>query len=182
VPALALSGSAGTGKTTLGRLLAAELGCDFVEERMRERLAAGLDLHALGPAGIEQMMERDWDEQAAREEAGRAGAGFVADRSSVDFAAFRLVYGLFDDVGRCGVWLERMRAAAERYDRVLLLPWGAMPLADDGVRSTNPWSQLRFQLVVEGLLERWLPGRVVRVPPTNDLERRLAFVREALAR
>ncbi len=42
---IALSGSAGTGKTTLGRLLAERLGVPFIEEGMRARLERGLDVH-----------------------------------------------------------------------------------------------------------------------------------------
>ena len=35
---------------------------------------------------------------------------------------------------------------------LFLLPWGGIPLVSDGLRSTNPWVQLHFQLVLEGIL------------------------------
>ena len=50
---LALSGSAGTGKTTLGRRLAAETGLPYVPEGMREWLERpGADIHTLGESGL----------------------------------------------------------------------------------------------------------------------------------
>lgn len=176
---VALSGSAGTGKTTLGRRLAAELGVPFIEEGMRARLEAGLDLHDLSPTSWRRLSREMWDEQLAREEA--AGPGFVADRSSLDYAAFWLHYGLYEDARETEDFVDQMARAARRYERILLLPWGVLELRADGVRSTNPWLQLRFQTIVEGLLERFAPpGRVLRVPRTRSLDERLTAARTAL--
>ncbi len=180
-PRLSLSGSAGTGKTTLGRRLAHELGLPFLEERMRRRLEEGFDVHALDQAGWRALIESDW--QAQRDDEERCSGGFVADRSSLDYAAFWLHYGLHEDAEETARWLARMAEDARRYDRVLVCPWGALPLVDDGVRSTNRWTQLRFQTIVEGLLERYAePARVLRVDPTPRLEERLQQVLRALGR
>ena len=180
-PRIALSGSAGTGKSTLGRRLAQELGLPFLEERMRQRLQSGFDVHALDPAGWRALIEQDWCAQREAEE--RCGAGFVADRSSLDYAAFWLHYGLHEDAEETARWVARLAEEARRYDRVLLCPWGAFPLVDDGVRSTNRWTQLCFQTILEGLLARYAdPARVVRVAPTPALEERLAQVLRALGR
>ncbi len=178
-PRIALSGSAGTGKTTLGRALAAHLGLPFLEEGMRARLEAGLDLHTLAPPALAELIEELWAEQDAAERA--ADGGFVADRSSLDYAAFWLHYGLYHDEPSTERFVERMAAAARRYDGIALCPWGVLSLDADGVRSTNPWVQLRYQVVVEGLLERYAPaGRVLRVPASELLERRVAALLEAL--
>ena len=176
---IGLSGSAGTGKTTLGRRLAHELGVPFLAERMRERLERGFDVHGLSPADWRALIAEDWDAQRAAEE--RAGA-FVADRSSLDYAAFWLHYGLHEEAEPTDAWMERMFADARRYDRILLFPWGRLPLAADGIRSTNRWTQLRFQTVLEGLAERFAPPEILlRVPATDDLEQRVAFVLAELA-
>jgi len=176
---IALSGSAGTGKTTLGKRLAAELGLPFIDEGMRDRIEAGLELHTLSRKEHHSLVEELWSEQFAREEA--ATDGFVGDRSSFDFAAFWLHYDFHIDRDATDEWMDRMVSAAARYDRVLLLPWGVLPLEHDGVRSTNRWTQFRFQSLLEGVVGRFASGdQVLRVPGTTDLEDRVRFVCQAL--
>lgn len=178
-PRIAVSGSAGTGKTSLGRHLARELGLPFVEEGMRARLEAGLDLHELGLEGWAALIEELWEEHRAAQAA--APDGFVADRSSLDFAAFWLHYDLCALPERSADFLARMRAAAADYDLVVMLPWGALPLEHDGVRTTNPWVQLRFQLLVEGVSRKEIPaGRLLALEGAGSLEERARQVRSAL--
>jgi len=179
---IALSGSAGTGKSTLGRRLAADLGVPFIEEGMRARLEGGLDLHALDRAGHVALMHDLWNEQRAAETRALADrGGFVADRSSADFAAFWLHYGFTDDRAATEAWFETTLGLLGTYDRVFLFPWGVLPIDADGVRSTNRWIQFRFQALVESLLARFAPpGKVAHVPHTEDFEARLRFVRKTL--
>ncbi|MEY2785391.1 MAG: hypothetical protein RL277_1601, partial [Planctomycetota bacterium] len=52
-----------------------------------------------------------------------------------------------------------------------------LPLVDDGVRSTNPWTQLRFQTILEGLVRRHAEEqRIFCVPATQHLEARVSAV------
>lgn len=178
-PRIALSGSAGTGKTTLGRRLAQELGVPFLDEIMRRRIESGFDFHGMTHADWRNLMREQWAEQRALEDNSRDG--FVADRSSLDYAAFFLHYDLHVGID-AEPWMTQMFAEAQRYDRILLFPWGALPLEDDGVRTTNRWTQLRFQSILEGLVDRFSQARVLRVPATNDFEQRVAFVMRALER
>ncbi len=135
-------------------------------------------LHGLDPSGWADLIEELWDEQRAQQEA--AADGFVSDRSSLDYAAFWLHYGLFDE-DATAAWIERMAAASSGYRHVLLFPWGALPIAADGVRSTNRWVQLRFQTILEGLLERYLPAEtLLRLPPETDFNARLAWTRASI--
>ena len=68
--------------------------------------------------------------------------------------------------------------AAHAYDAVVVLPWGALPLENDGVRSTNHWKQLHFQGLLEGLLGRFVGSDTLLRLPTDlqDLDARLAWV------
>lgn len=176
---IALSGSAGTGKSTLGRRLADELSVPYIEEGMRKRLEAGLDLHRLDRSALLALIEELWREQHAAEE--RARDGFVADRSSYDFAAFWLHYSLHLGHADSGARFREWCSYGARYDRVILLPWGVLPIEADGVRSSDRWTQLRYQSIAEGVLARFAPrGQVLHVPATTNLESRVHGVLAAL--
>jgi predicted ATPase len=180
VPRIVFSGSAGTGKTTLARAVADRLGLPYIEEGIRPRVEAGLKLYLLDESQRRDLIRELWEEQHAAQEA--AGHGFVADRSAVDYAAFWLHYGLTDEQEETRTFLAEMERAARAESRVVLCPWGVLPLEADGVRSTNPWLQLRYQALVEGMHGRMTDTeRLVRVPASDDLEARLAFVLERVA-
>jgi len=153
---IAISGSAGTGKSTLARRMAAELGVPCIPEGMREYLErTGTSLRRLGHAGLKKLVVALWEERQEAE--ARATGGFVADRAAHDFGAFWIYYGFAaDDPLTHRILAETLDAS--RYDRVYLLPWGAIPLEADGVRTPNRWTQLHMQLVLEGLLRRHASG------------------------
>ncbi|HYD98923.1 MAG TPA: AAA family ATPase [Alphaproteobacteria bacterium] len=160
---IGISGSAGTGKTTLATELARRLGLPFKGEAMRERLAAGFDLHAITPAEHRALIAAD-AEGFAPWLADPSGA--VTDRTPLDMLAFWLANGYaHDDPPGTARLAERAAALCLAYDLVAVLPWGALPLAADGVRSVNPWHQLHLQAVAEGVLARFLPpGRLLVLP------------------
>ncbi len=176
---IAISGSAGVGKSTLARALAAELGLPYLPEGMREYLqSGGPDLHQLGHDGIRALVLRLWEERREAEE--RAATGFVADRSSYDFAAFWLFYRFAEPADTVTTAYLDATMRADRYDLVALLPWGRLPLVADGVRSTNPWVQLHTQLLIEGMVHRCAPA-VVEVAALA-LDARVAELKSRLVR
>ena len=174
---IAISGSAGVGKTTLGTDLAARLGVPFIPEGMRARLEAGLDLHGLDADGLRALVVDLFDEMMAAVAGARSG-GFIADRSPIDFLAFWLYYGFAADSAATEAFAERCDAAMAEIDAVVVLPWGAIPLADDRVRSTNPWRQLHYQAVLEGLARRRVASEKLLFVPDDviGLEARLDWV------
>lgn len=163
---IALSGSAGVGKSTLGQALSERLGVPFIPEGMRARLEGGLQLHRLDRGQLRDLIHSLWDEQLEGERrAVRDHGGFVADRGAADFAAFYLHYRFIEAQDGTAAFVSQALAHARGYTRTVVLPWGAIPLRSDGVRSSNPWLQRHFQAVVEGVIHRevqrervlWLP-------------------------
>lgn len=183
-PRLALTGSAGVGKTSLGRLLAKQLDIPFIPEGMRTRIEAGLDLHTLSRERHRALLEELFEEMlTAAGKAAATGGGFVADRCSIDCAAFWLYYGFGNDADATAGVFERAARALELYDLIVVLPWDGIPLAADGVRSANRWHQLHYQSLLEGLLARWAPEDRVAPMPADivDIDARAAWVRVRLA-
>jgi hypothetical protein len=161
---VALGGSAGVGKTTLGEVLAGRLGVGFIAEGMRARLEAGLDLHGLSRDAHRALVVELFDEvmDAVRR---RSADGYVSDRSPMDFLAFWLYYGFAADTAETERFAARCAAALAEFDAVIILPWGAIPLADDGVRTPNPWRQLHYQALLEGLVRRRVADGKARFLP-----------------
>lgn len=183
-PRIALSGSAGTGKTTLGRALAARWGVPYVPEGMRERIERGLDLHTLDAEGLRALLWELWGEQQDREDRALHDAGgFVSDRSPVDYLAFWLLYGFFSDDEETAALQNAVQTRLARLDQVVVLPHGVLPLEADGVRSSNPWVQLRYQSLVEGLLfRRLVPEQLALLPDLTELDARVAWVEDLITR
>lgn len=155
---IAISGSAGTGKSTLARRLAEERGLVYIGEGMREYLErTGRTLHGIGMGELRGLIFDLWAERRAAE--AEARAGFVADRSAYDYGAYWMYYHLANHDPETDAFMAEVLAPG-RYDRVYLLPWGRIPLVADGVRSPNPWTQLHLQLLLEGVLKRHAPETV----------------------
>ena len=164
---IAISGSAGVGKSTLARAVAAELGVPCLPEGMREYLErTRVNIHDLGRDGLRDLVLRLWQDRAELEE---KHASFVADRAAYDFAAFWMFYGFADD-DEATHTLFASALRADRYQAVFLLPWGQIPLVADGIRSTNRYAQLHVQSMIVGLCAEFGPP-VTWVRPTVLAER-----------
>ena len=146
---------------------------------MRRRLERGLDPHRLSRDAFRALIAELTDEVAetAAAAADRHG-GFVTDHSPLDSQAFWLYYGFGHDAGATDAFMERARRHLAHFDAVVILPWGAIPLADDGVRSPNIWIQRHFQAVLEGLAHRCKEGpRILWMPEgVTDPQARVDWV------
>ncbi len=179
-PRIAFAGSAGIGKTTLAQALSRRWQVPYVDEAMRGRIEAGLDLHTLSREAFRGLLLELADEtHSGVETAIRQGGGVASDRSPLDSLAFWLHYGFVHDLPEATEavarrQLERCRA----FDLIVVLPWGVLPLQSDGVRSDNPWLQLQFHALVSGLLQQFLPAeQVARVPDAvRGLEARMNWL------
>ena len=177
---IAISGSAGTGKTTLAQALAERLDVPYLEEGFRERREAGLDLHDLSRAEHQALLMELYEE--ARSQAMACPDGFVQDRCPLDFLAFWLHYGFWGEDGMTASLFERAQSDLAAYDRVIVLPWGACGIEADGVRSTNRWLQLKYQALFEGLAHRLAPEGLIHWMPNEitDEGKRVVHVQEVL--
>jgi uroporphyrinogen-III synthase/nicotinamide riboside kinase len=165
---IAVCGSASTGKTSLANALAREIGLPCLREEMRDYLEnGGIDLTTLPAAEVGQILKKLWRTRIEKEQQNPA---FIADNSSLDFAAYALYYGCLDEEN-ARTLLEETCAHIATYDAILVLPWGAIPYVVDGVRPANCYLQLRYQLLVEGLLHHhadrgkihFLPKHIVQL-------------------
>ncbi len=181
---LALSGSAGVGKTTLARTLAARWSLPYVDEGMRRRLEAGLSLHSLDRDQQRALLCELADEaHAGSTLAVTSAGGFVSDRSPIDQVAFWLHYGFGQDPEETTcTFITTQLERAKLFDLVVLLPWGVLPFECDGRSSSNTWLQLKYQALVEGLLRQFLPSTQLAVMPKTltELEDRIEWIEARL--
>ena len=177
-PRIAVSGSAGVGKTTLAVRLAETYEVPLVAELMRPLIESGFDLHDLTPGGLQALLLEHYEiAVASMHSAVESHGGFVSDRSPADFAAFWLHYGFGED-NETEAFFERTALDSELVDFSIMLPWGAIPLVDDGVRLTDRWRQLQFQTVVEGIARRFFEDdSFIEVPgDLTEVEDRIDWV------
>ena len=173
-------GSAGVGKTTLAKQLAQDLSLPYIPELIRARVSKGLNIADLSYPELQNLILELWEEQIHEEEKAlnRAG-GFVSDRSSMDYAAFWLHYGFTGP--QTSSFLAACTARLPFYDRIVLLPWGVIPLKKDGVRSVNEYVQLRYQALLEGLLYQNLSeNRLLKMGNLSDFEMRRSWLLRSL--
>lgn len=178
---IALTGSAGIGKSTLVEKLGERWNQPIVIEQMRCRLESGLDLKTLGHDALAELIWELWYEHRDAElNAMRANNGFVSDRCSLDFFAFWLYYGFSYKEEETEALYVEVNTHLINYDRIVILPWGVLPLEADGIRSTNRWTQRRYQAIIEGLLVREAAERLVWLPDLTSLDGRIRWLDERL--
>ncbi|WP_343565157.1 AAA family ATPase [Kiloniella sp. b19] len=178
-PRWSLSGSAGTGKTTLARALADVFDVPYLEEGFRRRLEQGLNPHSLSRHEHLDLLLELYDEALDEvRQACKDYGGFVADRSPVDYLAFWFYYGFAHEQ----ILSEELAGRVERdlgyFGKVIVLPWGAIELESDGYRSANKWIQLHYQGLLEGLVKRRIPADKLLMVPDDlvTVETRLEWV------
>jgi uroporphyrinogen III methyltransferase / synthase len=161
---IGICGSASVGKTTLAHALARDLRLPCLSEEMRDYLEdSGSDLTSLPALQVEAILLQLWEKRKLKE---RTTDAFVADNCPIDFAAYALYYGCLSDRGSEPLLTAAVRNL-DRYDGVVLLPWGALSYEQDGVRPSNPHLQLRYHFLLEGLLRRYVPSHKLHVLPST---------------
>jgi nicotinamide riboside kinase len=126
---VALIGAESTGKTTLARALAEELGAPWVPEYAREYLARR------GPPLTSEDVEPIARGQMAGEDEGRRRGGLlILDTDLVSTVVYARYY-----YGRCPMWIED--AARERRAHLYLLLHPDVPWVEDGAQRDRPYAR-----------------------------------------
>jgi len=153
---IGITGSSGTGKTTLAKALVKHLGRDYqlVEEGVREWLAARGYESPRDLKGAEETRQMQEDILAAKINTETFQENYVADRTTLD----NIVYVLYWISRKAEEkWLNEyigtaLRHAVMAYDIVFFLPWGVFPIEEDGCRSVKPWYQFAIHSMLAGII------------------------------
>tara|TARA_R110002096_G_scaffold421604_1_gene627475 strand:- start:530 stop:1090 length:561 start_codon:yes stop_codon:yes gene_type:complete len=180
---VAISGSAGTGKTTLARALAEQWGCvlveegydDFFDERYNY-IQSRSELKRRIVSLLESKHRLEQEQES-----------FVVDRCPVDLFNLWMAQGFGDDQKSTGALYSQCRKYIEKYDRVIVLPWSAIPLkqlehSESRRRTMNCWHQLYNHANIIGLLHQWVvPAKLLPMPfNASTLTERVDFVCKAM--
>lgn len=180
---IAVSGAVCTGKTTLGKALAARLELPFIEENL-DPLFGPDTARGKTPKDVADAVVACLELKRGQE---TAAGGFVVDRCPLDLMNFWQVNRLPRQCGGHDIYAlcERYMAG---YDFVVLTPWGGVPFVQvppgtaDRRRTMNPWIQFKGSVVITGFAHHFLePSRIVQIPrDAVSHDDRLAFVLEAI--
>lgn len=184
-PCIGFTGSAGTGKTTTAKLVAEKLNIPYRREGVREWMEANnvTKLRELTVPDIMRLQTELLDsfEQTCIE-ATHAGQFFVSCRTPVDNLTYALIHlGQSAEVPE-NWFYDYYRRTTQIYfsyvAKTYMLPWGAIKLVDDNVRSSKKFYQLTTQLVMERLIigvGAIVPFDMVPMKVT-DLDERVALI------
>jgi nicotinamide riboside kinase len=147
---LAISGSAGTGKTMLAKALADVMGWPYIPEFVREACVV-FDAESPRDVPLEKGHEFQRIILDMKREAESKHMNFVADRSTADNLAYYLWWNARSESLDPG-YLVECRELLKVYDVIYFLEWGAFDIVDDGFRSVNAYYQLAIHSLIKGIL------------------------------
>jgi len=157
---IAISGTAGTGKTTLGKLISRFIGPEFVPD------INDVVLKEMGYESGKQLFDErgqeghiDWHIRAiqAKIDHDEQHNDYVADKSVYDFGARSLVriypngreLGINDEQHE--IVMDALQRGRNLYDRVIFMPLVDRPVEDNNMRTTDVKQRFRFNVVLLGL-------------------------------
>jgi hypothetical protein len=176
---IALAGSAGTGRTIIAQRLGETLRLPVLTGIARRVLREDQYVYSQSnDVSVEKFLavpERQLRILKHRLELERKHESFIVDRSWVDQAAYALIE-LYDrpDFDLTS-FLDDCRDEARKFDLTVYVPWGRCPLADNGLRTLNPWYQLIVDSVVFNLIHKW-ELRHVSLPNNLSVKNAVKFI------
>lgn len=173
---IGITGSHGTGKTTLARALSEHLGISLITEQARSvaRRMGIKDCSALGNNLLTASFQRQvLLAQIKAEE--KAGRDWVSDRTTLDCLAYWYLYGL-SGLPETELYAEACLGNMRRYDLIIYVPAQIQTQAD-GFRLTDEASQEFVDQFVRDKLEQ-VPHVEVYGGPQERLAQVLAHVNQ----
>jgi hypothetical protein len=181
---IAVSGTAGVGKTTLAQSLAPLLRLDVIEENYQPFFEQAGGFNA-PPQQLLPLFHKVFDTKQRLEQDSN---NFIADRCPIDLFHLWMTKGLHTLERETDEFFTRCVMAARRYDFIVLPAWGSIGLqqkqrgSGKQRRVMNNWTQLRNHAAIVGYTYLWVPAeRIIQLPmPLSDTEQRIHFVLQVI--
>lgn len=170
---IGIVGCAGTGKSTLARQVADELGVDCIEskdltahilERDGYDYSSGVQVERfLANSGRQtEILRRTLELESEAE-------SFVTDRTVVDLAAYAVSEMHNHDTKALRHVFETCRAHVGDYSHLFLCGWNDGPVGENNKRTLNPWYQFLIHAVEIGIMDHWgCKYKVVSAESSDD--------------
>lgn len=154
---IALSGSAGTGRSTIAIRLAQSIShtplINLAKGILREQgFMYGTDTTVEKFLATPERQMMLYDHKRITE---AQHENFVSDRSWIDNAAYAVI-GFYENPSfDIASYLDDCRCEVEKYDSIIHIPWGRQPLQPNGTRTINPWLQFVVDSVICRIAALW---------------------------
>jgi len=156
---IGIVGSAGTGKTELGMLLAERMKLDFLKANDITRdilVKDGYDYTS--GIQVERFLAQDNRQDRILKrtlDAENNNGSFVTDRTVIDLASYAVIELHGSDIKKVDRLMGEYKENSSSYTHLFVCPWGNRPLKSNGLRTLNPWYQLIVHSLCIGIMERW---------------------------
>lgn len=155
---IGIVGSAGTGKSGVGRLLASKLSIPFLASKdiTRDILKRRCYDWSSGVYVEKFLAREECQDELLEKTISRESndESFVTDRTCIDLAAYA-VAELNNKTEKVDEIVRACRSHASSYTHLILCPWGIVPLENNGVRTVDPWYQFMIHSIMLGFLREW---------------------------
>lgn len=168
---IAISGSAGSGKTSLVEALSKSLNLEIIPE-CYEAFFDEHGRHIKPPKNLMHKIHQVLDNKHQLE---LAANDFVADRCPVDLFNLWVTRRFHSDNRKTDIFQEKCIEYLKKYDYLILLPWGDIPLKQVDPKEGNrkrvmkPWIQFQHHSTIIGMAMQWVPlNKIIAVPKGLD--------------